>query len=248
VDIKDQVKKNDNEVCLTAALCAMGVEDELTRAKVLTIGLWWPYYIRLLDESHIPDMISLQSAHGEGQVIDRDAQTLRAHFNAGHEAFGVFHEGKLVAQALMRSEVPPTADSGALARDFNKVSIMGGVVVAPVARGKGMLDSMIGLWHTRAAKQGADILHARVRPENEKSWMVFMRNGLSITGQRPDDPTHDVFMLHKPVSGCFYLQEEPTSPMRGNGYDISAQLGRGLIATRWNPHHRQFAFARPTAP
>ncbi len=238
--------QNKDKFGMTAALLAMGVDCPEIKAQVLAVGLWWPYYIRLLDESHIPAMIELQNAHGEGQIIARDEKTLRAHFNDGHEAFGVFHEGRLVAQSIMRTDVPPTAASGALARAFNKVSIMGGVVVAPEARGKGMLDTMIGLWHDRAEKQGVDLLHARVRPENERSWQVFMRKGLCITGcnPSPDDGTHDVFMLHKPLSGAFALESATTLPMRGKGSDISGYLARGYIATAWNPHQRQFTLAK----
>ncbi|MBU0859777.1 MAG: hypothetical protein KJ667_07550, partial [Alphaproteobacteria bacterium] len=82
-------------------LATMGVTDAATRDKVLGIGLSWPYYVRLLDETHIPAMLALQEAGGDGQILDRDAQTLTAHFNAGQTAMGVFHQGELVAQSLI---------------------------------------------------------------------------------------------------------------------------------------------------
>jgi RimJ/RimL family protein N-acetyltransferase len=240
-------KKNNTNTCLTAALYAMGVEDDATRAKILTIGLWWPYYIRLLDETHIPAMIELQKAAGEGQIIDRDAKTLRAHFRNGHEAFGVFHEGRLVAQSLITG--PDAAPvQGDLSRHFSKISTMGGVVVAQEARGKGLLDSMIRVWHDHAAQKGADLLHARVRPENEKSWNVFLRNGLSITakGLSPEGPDHDVYFMYKPLKGALALQDEFPACERGRGGDdISGWLDRGFIATRWNPHQKQFTLAKP---
>jgi RimJ/RimL family protein N-acetyltransferase len=241
------MKKSNNEICLTTALAAMGVEDDATRAKVLTIGLWWPYYIRLLDETHIPAMVALQKAAGEGQIIDRDAKTLRAHFRNGHEAFGVFHEGRLVAQSLITGHATAAPVQGALSRHFSKTSTMGGVVVAQEARGKGLLDSLIRVWHDRAVQQGADILHARVRPENEKSWHVFLRNGLSITakGPSPEGPDHDVYFMYKPLNGPLALQDEFPAALRGRGDDISGWLDRGFIATRWNPHQRQFTLAKP---
>ena len=245
--IKDQAKKNSTNVCLTAALCAMGVEDEPTRAKVLAIGLWWPYYIRLLDESHIPAMIELQHAAGDGQVIDRNAKTLRKHFRNGNEAFGVFHEGRLVAQSLITGHATAAPVQGALSRHFSKTSTMGGVVVAHEARGKGMLDTLIRVWSDRATMQGADILHARVRPENEKSWSVFLRNGLSITakGPSPEGPDHDVYFMYKPLNGALALQDEFPASQRGRGNDLSGWLERGFIATRWNPHQKQFMLAKP---
>lgn len=245
MDIKEQVKKNSTDICLTAALAAMGVEDDATRAKVLTIGLWWPYYIRLLDESHIPAMIELQKAAGDGQVIDRDAASLRAHFNAGHEAFGVFHDGRLVAQSLITGHGTSAPVQGALSRHFSKTSTMGGVVVAYEARGKGLLDSMIRVWSDRAASQGADVLHARVRPENDKSWNVFLRNGLSITAKGPSpDGNHDVYFMYKSLHAPLAEQDEFPASLRGRE-DISGWLERGFIATRWNPHQKQFMLAKP---
>lgn len=201
------------------------------------------FAIRPLNPSHIPAMVALQDAHGEGQIINRDAHALRAHFNAGHQALGVFHKGRLVAQSLIKTECPAPRDT--LVSHFNKVSTMGGVVVAPEARGQGLLDRMIGLWQQQSRAQGVDVLHARVRPENERSWMVFMRNGLSITAQgpSPEGPDHDVYFMHQPLSAAFATADE-----HADADDIKPLLADGFIATGWNPQRRRFVVARAVAP
>lgn len=245
----DQNKQDFQALATAAALIAMGLEDGEDRNRVLAVGLCWPYYIRMLDQSHAGAMAALQAAHGEGQIIRRDEDALRAHFAAGHEAFGVFHKGRLVAQSLIRNENVAPAAHGWLAQRFTRVSTMGGVVVAPEARGQGLLDTMIGLWRERAAAQGTDLLHARVRPENERSWMVFMRNGLSITARQPspEEPDHDVFMLYAPLTGAFAdcaaanSTEEPQA-------NINGLLADGYVATAWNARQRKFTLTRAAAP
>jgi ribosomal protein S18 acetylase RimI-like enzyme len=230
----------------------MGVDRETAAATVLYVGLAWPHYIRTLDENHIPAMLALQETSGDGQVLDRTAGSLKAHFAAGHTAIGVFHRGKLVGQSLIRTETVPATgvpQQGGLRREFMKQSLIGGVIVAREARGQGLGEAMIGLWLGMAQKDGADIAHARVRTGNQKSWEIFLRKGLSITGAgpSPDHPHERVYFMHKPLKDAFDLHHGETHAAGDRG-DIGPWLDRGYIATGWNPHKRTFAMARAAGP
>lgn len=226
-----------------------GIDRETARTKVLKVGpATWPHFIRTLDESHIPAILALQAEAGDGQVIDRTAQSLTAHFNAGHTAIGVFHGGQLVGQSLIRTEDIPAAPlpvKGDLKQQFIKQSLIGGVVVSKAARGQGLGATMINLWLSMAEKAGADVAHARVRVGNQKSWEIFMQSGLSITssGPSPDHPHEKVYFMHKPLTHSFELSARKRHASNDAG-DISPWLDRGYVATGWNPRKKTFAMNR----
>lgn len=160
--------------------------------------------VTILDHTHIPAMLALQAASGDGMILPRSAQTLRDHFNAGHTALGIFDGGVLVAQSLISTGPVTTGDAReteTLRLHFNSQSLMGGVVVAHAARGRKLMDKMITAWLDRAAQDGIGLAHARIRVGNEASHRVFTRNAFAVTARAPspDHPHHDVFFMHRPL-------------------------------------------------
>lgn len=206
----------------------------------IPLGTAGAHTLIALDERYIPAMLALQEAGGDGQIVERDYNTLRAHFQAGHSAIGVYDGHKLLAQALIRTDT--------LSDTFKKQTTMGGVVVAPEARGQGLMDLMVATWLRRATRDGIDTAHARVRVGNEKSWAGFMRHALAITavGASPDHPHEQVYFMHRPLQTFRVVSH--ANPCGADRGDIGSRLADGQIATGWNPKLRHFTMAGLDSP
>jgi hypothetical protein len=204
--------------------------------------------IRELDASWIPQMLKLQRAHGDGQVVQRTAGQLRQHFRAGHKAIGAVADGRLVGQAIITTK---SVDAGSLSMAFARAagasatlggrafvcSTLGGVLVAPDMRGKALMGRLIERWAQTASDQGCDLLHARVRVGNVKSWKNFLSQGLHITdiGPSPDDAAYTVYSMYKPVNATFVTDDEDAKTAQADAVEIVEQyLADGYVGAGWD--------------
>jgi hypothetical protein len=204
--------------------------------------------IRALDADWIPQMLELQHAHGDGQVVQRTAAQLRDHFERGQQALGAFVGDRLVGQALITTKAV-AAESLSMAfaraagcsvtlgnRDFI-CSTLGGVLVAPDMRGKSLMGRLIDRWVQAASDGGCDLLHARVRVGNIKSWKNFLSQGLHITdtGPSPDDADYNIYSMYRPLNAAFLTDahDAKTAPVDAAEI-IEHYLATGYIGSNWD--------------
>ncbi len=151
------------------------------------------YSLRPLNEGHISQMMMLQNAAGDGEIIPRSRDALRAHFaEAGNGGMGIFHKGRLVAQMLFFTE------EGA------ETCRLGCIAVHPSQRGKGLMGAMLSCGIALAEEFDFDSVQARVRVGNDVSLNNFLRAGFKIAAQGPSPEdaqrtVHFVAMNLKPL-------------------------------------------------
>lgn len=146
------------------------------------------YDLRVLNQTHIADMLLLQDQGGDGNIIVRDGAYYEDHFDSGKSAIGMFApDGTLAAHALIHTNGTTT--------------LLQNVVTHPGHRGCGLMPKLVAHWLETSAAAGYSMAETRVRPTAPVSLKRFIEAGLQITETKPspEDPSKLVHVLQMPL-------------------------------------------------
>lgn len=155
---------------------------------------------RALDEQWIDQIVALQMVAGDGQIVPRDRDWLKALFDRGDKIIGIVNDdGRLVAQAVLRQNIDTPLPG--ITHKFNGAasqSCISCVLVHPGYRGQRLMGHLLESCLEIAGRNGQRDIHARVRIGNDSSLKNFLRRGFQTIayGPSPENPDKIVHFLH----------------------------------------------------
>jgi len=155
--------------------------------------------VRELDASWIDQMLILQEAAGDNQIVPRDRKWLENLLSEGHKVLGITDEnGDLVAQAILRLNVDKPKGLNHLFNDEARACISC-VLVHPSQRGRKLMGYLMTACLESAARNGQQDIHARVRLGNNASLKNFLIKDFTVVaiGPSPEAPHPMVHTLRR---------------------------------------------------
>lgn len=206
-----------------------------------------PPTIRRLTLDDLPALLELRAAVAAGLppgfLWGTTEAQLRACLDGAGAAFGVpGPDGALDAAALLRLPDPGGSDPGPPfplvpeADRPRRACGLGGTVVRPRARGRGLQRALVDARLAWAARTGMRWACAGARLENAVSWRNLLARGFAVVGMR-DDLGYPILGLLRPL-GLRVLHTDPLDRRTVDTLDPAGHreaLDAGYLGSRLAP-------------
>lgn len=179
------------------------------------------YSLVLLSRNHINAMLELEEAvHGNLQedqradIVPHDRAAFERHFDEGHIAVGLMHQGRIAAQSLLLLPSAQYPDTHIKDMRFGvkpeKVAVLSGMRVLPEYRGNNIQNLMIEARLGLALQNSRPHVITECAARNKASWHNLLQDGLAIhsMGRDPDDGTA-LYNLHARVKPLMKRRLKP---------------------------------------
>lgn len=203
---------------------------------------------RILEEGDLPHAVNLQQACisdlGEGQTLihEKSEDDFGVILTSPHtQMLGIWNQGALIAQAVALfpdlqnpdPEMMDILDRELAGTDPQMVTTLGGVIVHPSFKGRGLMNDLVSAWKTDAVSRGREHALAMITDTNIPSLAGFLHGGLDMIGVRPDpEDGSTVYLAHGSVtSGC-----------RNSFVDAAAPEGAKIMVSTWDIENRETFF------
>lgn len=166
-----------------------------------------PYSLHALLPGHLPLAVELQNktlaALGDSAffMVPKTRAQFFGFLNNWplDSMYGALVNNAHAAQIILRQRVTQREHARNITAigDLHNYALVQGAVTDPELRGRGLLELLLGfISHTILPSLPADLLLARVVPENVPSWRVFLKAGYRIVAAEADpDDERRVFYL-----------------------------------------------------
>lgn len=166
-----------------------------------------PYSLHALLPDHLPTVVDLQAkalaelGANAFYLVPKTRAQFFGFLNSWPLAcvYGMQVNNVHAAQIILRLHVRPHEHARNIAAigDLHNYALVQGAITSPAHRGRGLLELMLEfINHSVLPSMPADLLLARVVPENVASWRVFLKAGYKIVAAEADpDDERRVFYL-----------------------------------------------------
>lgn len=160
------------------------------------------YCLVLLSRNHVGAMLELETTvyhslkeEQRTDIVFHDRPAFEKHFDEGHAAIGLIHNGRLAAQSLLLLPSKQHPDIHLTDMRFGaspeKVAVLSGMRVLPEYQGNNIQKLMIGARLNVAQQNNRLHVITECAVRNRASWHNLLQDGLAIhsMGRDPGDGT-----------------------------------------------------------